>query len=316
MPLVSVIVPSHNRARLLERSLRSILAQDLTDLEVVVVDDGSSDDSASLAAAADPRVRVLRNPQPTGVSAARNRGIGAARGEWIAFCDDDDLWSPEKLSRQLTAAHNAGAHWAYTGDVNVNDDLRILSGGPPPDPDRVIALMPKWNPLASGGSNVIVRASVLARTGGFDSTLRRTEDWDLWIRVARTGRPAWVCAPLVAYRFHSGNVASNPDEMVDEARVLAVRHDIPVDMAAMHRRAAWSSMRGGRRLQAVRHYARAIATGDIRSVRRAVFALVHPAVGSDRMFDLLGRDDDWIAMADRWLKVFSPSPARDERSAR
>ena len=315
MPLVSVIVPSHNRARLLERSLRSILAQDLADIEVVVVDDGSSDDSASLAAAADPRVRVLRNPQPTGVSAARNRGISAARGEWIAFCDDDDLWSPEKLSRQLAAAQSARAHWAYTGDVNVDDDLRILSGGPPPDPDRVMALMSRWNPLSSGGSNVIVRAAVLAGTGGFDSTLRRTEDWDLWIRIARTGRPAWVCAPLVAYRFHPGNVAGNPDEMVDEARVLAVRHDIPVDMAAMHRRAAWSSMRGGRRLQAARHYTHAIAAGDVRSLARAAFALVHPAVGSDRLFDRLGRDGEWVARAERWLKAFSSSTSRDERSA-
>ena len=315
MPLVSVIVPSHNRARLLERTLRSILAQDMTDLEVVVVDDGSSDDIAS-GTPADARVRVLRNPQPAGVSAARNRGIAAARGEWIAFCDDDDLWAPEKLARQLTAAQSTGAHWAYTGDVNVDGDLRVLSGGPPPDPDRVLDLLPRWNPLASGGSNVMIRSSVLAQTGGFDSTLRRTEDWDLWIRVARSGRPAWVCAPLVAYRFHPGNVVTNADDMVSEARELAVRHGIPVDFAAMHRRAAWASMRGGRRLQAVRHYAHAVAAGDVSSLGRAAFALAHPAVGSDRLFSLLGRDPDWIAAAERWLKVFSSPAARDERSAR
>ena len=128
-PFVSVVVPSHNRARLLSRTLQSILAQQMGDLEVVVVDDGSTDDTASVAAAADPRVVVLRNEAPAGVSAARNRGIAAARGAWMAFCDDDDLWSPEKLAHQLAAAERARADWVYSGDVNVDDGLRVLSGG-------------------------------------------------------------------------------------------------------------------------------------------------------------------------------------------
>ena len=231
-----------------------------------MVDDGSTDDTRAVAVAADPRVRVVRNSEPIGVSAARNRGVAAARAQWVAFCDDDDLWSPDKLVRQLEAAEHAGRDWAYAGDVNVDDTLRVLSGGPPPDPDAVVALLPRWNPLSSGGSNVIVRSRLLAAVGGFDPSLRRTEDWDLWIRVARTGPPAWVCEPLVAYRFHAGNVASAPGEMVDEARVIAARHGIPVDVAAMHRRAAWAALRGGRRLLAVRHYARAVARGDLRSV--------------------------------------------------
>ncbi len=107
MPLVSVVVPTHNRARLLRRTLRSILAQHMVDLEVVVIDDGSTDDTGDVAAT-DPRVLVIRNRESAGVSAARNRGIAAARGEWIAFCDDDDLWSPDKLNRQLTAADACG----------------------------------------------------------------------------------------------------------------------------------------------------------------------------------------------------------------
>ena len=248
MPLVSVVVPSHNRARLLRRTLQSILAQHLTDLEVVLVDDGSTDDTPQITAAADPRIVVIRNREPGGVSAARNRGIAAARGDWIAFCDDDDLWSPDKLSRQLMAAERAGADWAYSGDVNIDDQLRVLSGGPPRDPQDVVALLPRWNPIASGGSNVMVRSDVLAAVGGFDPSLRRTEDWDLWIRIARTGPPACVREPLVAYRFHTGNVVSDPSEMVKEARLLALRYRIPVDETAMQRRAAWSALRAGRRL--------------------------------------------------------------------
>jgi glycosyltransferase involved in cell wall biosynthesis len=303
--LVSVIIPTRNRAQLLHRTLQSVLSQSTEDLDVIVVDDGSVDSTGAVAAAAHPRVRVLRNPEPTGVSVARNRGIAAARGVWIAFCDDDDLWAPNKLQEQLTAADRAGANWAYAGDVNVDDQLRVLSGGPPPDPAAVMALLPRCNPLASGGSNVVVRSNILAEVGGFDPALRRTEDWDLWIRIARTGPPAYVRRPLVAYRFHRGNVVWDPREMVDEARHLATRYGIPVDVPSMHRRAAWAALRGGRRLTAVRHYALAVAGGDLRSVGRAAIALVHPAVGSERLFGFLSRDSDWIAEAERWIEVYA-----------
>ena len=314
MPLVSVVVPSHNRAGLLRRTLGSILAQRLADLEVIVVDDGSTDDTAAVAAGAGPRVVVLRNRQPAGVSAARNQGIAVARGVWIAFCDDDDLWSPDKLARQLEAAEHARADWVYAGDVNVDERLRILSGGPPPDPANVMALLTRWNPIASGGSNVVVRAQVLRAVGGFDPGLRRTEDWDLWIRIARSGPPAWVCAPLVAYRFHAGNVATDPGEMVKEARQLAARYNIPVDLNAMRRRAAWASLRAGRRLPAVRYYAGAVAGGDLRSLGRVAIALFHPAVGTERLFDLLGRDPGWIAEAEGWLQAFASAAPPRERT--
>lgn len=313
MPRVSVVVPSHNRARLLRRTLQSILAQRFTDLEVILVDDGSTDDTPALTARADPRVVVIRNREPSGVSAARNRGIAAARGEWIAFCDDDDLWSPDKLSHQLAAAERAGTGWAYSGDVNIDDELRILTGGPPRDPQDVVALLPRWNPIASGGSNVIVRSDILARVGGFDPSLRRTEDWDLWIRIARTGPPACVREPLVAYRFHLGNVMIDPSGIVNEARLLAIRYGIPVDEAAMQRRAAWAALRAGRRLLAARHYASAIAGGDLRSIGRAVVALVHPGVGNDGLFRLLARDPAWIAEAERWLNAFATDTEPNDR---
>jgi glycosyltransferase involved in cell wall biosynthesis len=302
MPVVSIVIPTRDRAHLLGRSLRAACAQVGVDLEIIVVDDGSTDATRQVVAdGRDPRVRYIRNDTTMGVSASRNRGIAAAKGDWISFLDDDDVWAPEKLTRQLTAAERAGAHWVYAGDVNVDERLRVLSGGPPPAPRDVIALLPRWNPIASGGSNVIVRSELLAAVGGFDSELRRTEDWDLWIRIARKGTPAWVCEPLVAYRFHAGNVAKDPADMVDEARRLGIRHGIPVDLAAMHRRAAWTALRSGRRGLAFRHYAGAVALGDFRSLGRVAVALVHPAVGSDRLFDLLGRDPGWVADAERWL---------------
>jgi glycosyltransferase involved in cell wall biosynthesis len=312
-PLVSVVIPTRNRAHLLARTVDSVLRQTTQELEVIVVDDGSSDNSGAVAAATDPRVVVLRNAQSAGVSAARNRGIAAARAEWIAFCDDDDLWAPTKLQEQLTAAGEADTNWAYAGDVNVDDQLRVLSGGPPPDPASVMSLLPRGNPLASGGSNVVVRSNILAEVGGFDPALRRTEDWDLWIRIARKGPPACVCQPLVAYRFHQGNVVWDPRDMVEEARQVAARYGYPVDLAAMQRRAAWAALRAGRRLLAVRYYAAAIAGGDLRSLVRAAFALVHPAVGTEALFLRIEGDPDWMAQAERWLSAFG---APEERSKR
>ncbi|MDP9022187.1 MAG: glycosyltransferase [Actinomycetota bacterium] len=314
MPTVSIVIPTYNRVHLLGRTLRAALGQDGVDLEVVVVDDGSSDGILeAITAADDGRIRLLRNPAPTGVSAARNRGISAASGDWIAFLDDDDLWAPDKLVSQLTAAERAGARWAYAGDVNINDRLQVLSGAPPPDPETVLALLPRLNPLGSGGSNVVVRSELLRAVGGFDPSLNRTEDWDLWIRLGRAGVPAWVPRPLVAYRFHSGNVAADPDGMVDEPRRLADRYAIPVDLAAMHRRAAWTALRAGRRGLAVRYYAGAVVRGDLLSVGRAAIGLVHPAVGTDRLFGLLRRDPDWVAAAKRWLTAFTAdAPAREQ----
>ena len=103
--------------------------------------------------------------------------------------------------------------------------------------------------------------------------------------------------------------------MVNEARRLALRYSIPVDETAMHRRAAWSALRAGRRLRAVRHYASAIAGGDVRSIGRAVVALVHPAVGNDRLFRFAGRDSTWIAEAERWLGAFATDVEPSDRSS-
>src|SRR5918995_1163359 len=111
MPLVTVVVPTRNRPRLLQRTLQSILAQQaLADLEVIVVDDGSWPNGAP-EPATDARVRVVRHQTRAGVAAARNRGIALARGRWIAFCDDDDVWAPDKLVRQLEVARTTGASW-------------------------------------------------------------------------------------------------------------------------------------------------------------------------------------------------------------
>lgn len=300
-----MVVPTRDRSDVLALTLASVVRQRDVDVEVIVVDDASVDrTSGTVASVADPRVRLVRQERQGGVSAARNRGIAEARGRWIAFLDDDDLWAPEKLVRQLRAADETGRGWVYAGDVNVDARLRVLTGSPPPTPDQVMEGLRRYNPVPTGGSNVVVRADVLADAGVFDPTLRRTEDWDMWIRLARRGPPAWVPRPLVAYRFHPSNVLPETASIVREPRLLARRHGIPVDRAAMRRRAAWACLRAGRRGRAAWHYARAVSLGDLRSAGRAVVAVTYPAAGSDRVFGLIRsrpEDEPWRREAQDWL---------------
>jgi hypothetical protein len=204
----------------------------------------------------------------------------------------------------------------YAGDVNVNDALTVLTGSPPPPALRVMAALPRYNPVPSGASNVIVRADVLGRVGGFDRRLHRTEDWDLWIRLARDGPPAVVEEPLVAYRFHAGNRILDAESIVREPDLLSARYGMEIDRAAVLRRAAWACMRAGRRVDAARYYARAVAVGDARSILRLAVALGHPAVGSERVFRLLPNapgDPRWRAEAQRWLDDIKRA---SERAAR
>jgi glycosyltransferase involved in cell wall biosynthesis len=322
---VSVVVPTRNRAHLVRLSILSALRQRGVDVEVIVVDDASTDDTAHMVSRlGDRRVRLLRQASNGGVSATRNRGIEEARAEWISFLDDDDLWSPQKLVLQLEALRNSRRTWAFAGDVTVGEDLRVRGAPPPPTPEEVMEALPRFNPVPSGASNVIVRADALADVGPFDPNLRRTEDWDMWLRLARIGPPAYVPRPLVAYRFHRANIAGETKAIVEEPDLLASRYGIQVDRAAMHRRAAWTCLRAGNRSGAVGHYARAVRLGDVKSLARAAVTLIHPAVGSDRILGLLRgstTDERWRAEAQAWLDELSGlqatlmNPSRPEPDA-
>jgi hypothetical protein len=231
----------------------------------------------------------------------------------VAFLDDDDLWAPDKLARQLGAARGSGRAWAYAGAVNVDGELRVVEGGPPLPPERIVGLLGRYNPMPVGASNVLVRADALAHAGSFDTRLRRSEDWDMWIRLARLGAPAWVRHPLVAYRMHAdSNAFLDTDWMLEEAAVIARRYRLPVDRAAQYRRAAWTCLRAGRRREALRYYARAVRIGDLKSVARAVVALLRsPTTDSHPGRRLPHRPDPtsrrWKAEAQAWLDQLARS---------
>jgi glycosyltransferase involved in cell wall biosynthesis len=263
-PDVSVVVPTHNRRELLASTLGTILWQRDANLEVVVVDDGSRDPDVVphvISDVADDRVVLVRNENPTGVSVARNLGIATARGSWVAFCDDDDLWAPDKLALQLAAARSTGRGWVYTGAVKIDLQQRVIGGLPPPAPDVTLARLPHVNLVPGGCSGVLVSTAALRKAGGFDPKLVNLADWDMWMRLALAGPPAFVPRPLVAYRIHPHNASSDTALILAEARSLDQRYGSSVDYGALYHYLAWVLLRSGRGRESLRYYVLALANG-------------------------------------------------------
>jgi glycosyltransferase involved in cell wall biosynthesis len=157
---------------------------------------------------------------PLGSVGGRNTGLAAARGEWVGFLDDDDLWSPDKLYAQLEAADATGRDWVYTGCVHIDSEHRIISGRPPLDPDRVMEELPFRFVIPGGMSNLIWRRGCLDVDGLLDPRLPFPADWDISLRLARRGPPAAVRRPLVAYRQHESNMSRDAGRFRKELDLL------------------------------------------------------------------------------------------------
>jgi glycosyltransferase involved in cell wall biosynthesis len=205
-PHVSVVVPAYNAARTVVQSVESALAQTFSDLEVLVVDDGSSDaTAATVDGIKDPRVMLIRRKNG-GVAAARNTGVDHARGDWVAFLDSDDIWLPEKLERQLELMAARPGCMASEGSAYfVNDDLkpqRLRRCVPVADP---LLTFLRFQNLPNAASSWIVKRDLLQDIGGFDPDLVILEDWEFSLRLARYANPLCIDEPLTLYRVHPGN---------------------------------------------------------------------------------------------------------------
>lgn len=222
-PAVSFITPSFNGARLLPATIEAVLAQTIEDWEMVVLDDGSTDDTAAaLAPFRDPRIRYVRQPENEGVVRARNRAVALARGRHIAALDHDDLCHPERLERQLAVLE------ANPDVVLVASAADHLEGGRtspghlprPTSPGLLRWLLRIRNPLV--WSSVMIRGDAARRLAPFQRVARHyAEDFDLYHRLARHGTIVRIDEPLVLYRIHAEG-ASN----VHEARMVAVTGEV------------------------------------------------------------------------------------------
>lgn len=204
--LVSVVIPTFGRWRFAGIAVEAALAQEAVDVEVVVVADGpDAERHGDVPALRDPRVRVLADPAARGVADARNRGIAAATGAWVAFLDDDDLWSPRKLALQLAAASEAGAGFAYGSGAIVDLDLCVRWVEEAPPVEDLPRHAAENNPIPACSSNLLVRTD-LARAIGFDSRLMHFADWDFSVHLLERARGARVPDVLVAYLWHDANM--------------------------------------------------------------------------------------------------------------
>jgi hypothetical protein len=202
-PLVSVVVPTRNRATMLRRAIASVVAQTFADFELIVVDDASTDDTVSqLAADPDPRLRVLCSPCAGGAPRARNRGVAAARGRFVAFLDDDDEWLPQKLERQLAVFARGPERLGlvHGGSAVISSATGRVVHTVLPEPGLAVEPGDFLGEISFTTSVVLVRRQCLEAVGVFDETLAGSQDRDLWIRLA--GACDFDAVPEVLVRRH------------------------------------------------------------------------------------------------------------------
>ena len=227
-PVISVIIPTRNRATYLRQAIDSVLAQRRSDFELIVVDDGSTDATpALLAAESDPRLRCLRQ-EPRGISAAMNAGVRAARGQYVARLDSDDLWDADllaALAAVLDARPDVGVVYARAQAMDADGrPLPQFLGLPMRFPDDSLRSLVFDD--CTCNIALLARRSCLDRAGPYDESLPGNEDWDMWLRVARCCEFAFVDRVLAHARWHDGNTTGSRSPLF--AAVLDTR-TVPLD---------------------------------------------------------------------------------------
>jgi glycosyltransferase involved in cell wall biosynthesis len=206
---VSVVIPAYNAAAFLAEAVRSALAQTLPPLEILVVDDGSTDETAAIARAFGGRVRCL-SQENQGLSGARNRGIREARGDLIALLDADDSWLSEKLAAQVEAlAGCPKAVACFSRTEYVGQDGAILRRSDVPPLHRLVEDLLLSCCVIGPPSAALIRRSALDAVGLFDPRFSQCADWDMWLRLAEAGPVVYADGVHVRYRVHGANMSKN-----------------------------------------------------------------------------------------------------------
>lgn len=268
IPRVSVVLPVHNRQDLVHRAIDSVLAQTMPDFELLVIDDCSTDATADVVQSycADPRVMLFRNETNLGPAGARNRGIELARARYIAFQDSDDRWFPEKLACQLRALERvpdvqacfcgalyfARENCYYIPGENRLDAESAASG------DLSHAVL-RNNPVTPQA--LMVRKALLETIGGFDTSFRINEDWELVIRMAQHTRFFFIADPLVViYRTDNSVSSDRASDAAARSRLLdnyaALFENNPAARAAQNYIVAGQYLKVRKYREAVQHFRR------------------------------------------------------------
>jgi len=270
MPKVSVIIPAYNAMAYLPEALESVLRQTFTDFEVLLIDDGSSDEIRQWAAGiTEARVKLI-SQENQGVSAARNIGIAKAQGEYIAFLDADDIWEPTKLEKQVRLLESNPA-------VGLVDTWVVLANEQCKATNKIWISKAEgnvWKQLAEEnlltcGSTPMVRRCCFETVGVFDRNLSIAEDWDMWLRIATHYSFAVVKEPLVRYRQHANNTSKNCQGMLTNFCILIEKNFqfVPSKLLYLKNRAygranlyiAWRSLQNKDYAEAIHFQQQALA---------------------------------------------------------
>ena len=209
-PLISVVIPTHNRASMLKKAIDSVLQQTETDLELIIVDDASTDETSELLneyVKTDARINVIKNKVALGGGGARNVGISASKGKWVAFLDDDDEWYKNKLSLQLEMIKLFPSAIACSCDYEHHYPFGLKKKFTLP---KRVSLNDLYYGNSLGGASMcFCLRNILVSIGGFDTKLKSGQDWDLWVRLRTQGQVVVCSKPLVRYMDHFGFRISN-----------------------------------------------------------------------------------------------------------
>jgi glycosyltransferase involved in cell wall biosynthesis len=216
---VSVIIPNYNYERFLGKAVDSALGQTYHDIEVIVVDDGSKDGSREIIDGYAGRIEAIFQKNQ-GVAAARNNGVAAAGGEYIAFLDADDVWLPAKLELQVGMfADDPELGMVHVGIVEIDDAGNCLDEHLDGQQGWVADELLRFERgvILGGGSGILVRRDVFDEIGGFDARMSTSADWDLFYRIASRHPVGFIPRVLLKYRIHASNMHSN---------IKAMEHDM------------------------------------------------------------------------------------------
>ena len=235
LPEISIVLPVFNGQTYLAETLASVAAQTHARAELIVIDDGSTDGSAALVAAlcAQSSSPILRNLQlirqdNQGVAAARNRGVSAARGAWIAFLDQDDLWLPQKLSAQAQqVAEHSDAAWHHCAFTRFYADGREVCKDNGSNDQRETLRRLVDGTLFIPPAAAMVKRAAVAEAGGFDSSVVPSDDWDFFLKLALRHAPLYYGRCLTRFRSHAGSTAKAQQRRIYDAQVRVLERHAP-----------------------------------------------------------------------------------------
>jgi glycosyltransferase involved in cell wall biosynthesis len=318
-PLVSIIIPTYNSARFIGDAVDSALAQTYPHCEIIVVDDGSTDETQTLLAEHyGDRIRTI-SQENRGAAAARNTGIQAARGMLIQFCDADDQLLPEKVARGVAVfVQQPAITLLYTlcDHVEADGRTRIVTPHPPlPSGDVFCDLLngPLGNFVVT--SSVMARRDALVKAGGFNEDLPVAQDWELWLRLSASAPAAGLNEVLVYYRQQPGGLHTDPVAMAeDRLKVIQLVRDIPERQrclddatydrleAARYHRVALAYWRHGRRADARQAFWAAIRLDPRHATVRRLYVLLTYGLSARVASAFVARAAQFKARVRRWLR--------------